>query len=67
MSFTTEASEAAKTAQAPPNLSHARTKSEPAVVSSLHAHARSAMPDAMQKILEMLLGMDERRKKLELS
>uniref|UniRef100_A0AAV1VE91 CCHC-type domain-containing protein n=1 Tax=Peronospora matthiolae TaxID=2874970 RepID=A0AAV1VE91_9STRA len=55
------------TAQAPPTTSHARAASEPAVFVPSHAHARSADNDALEKVLKLLSGMDERVKKMELS
>uniref|UniRef100_A0AAV1TEJ6 Uncharacterized protein n=1 Tax=Peronospora matthiolae TaxID=2874970 RepID=A0AAV1TEJ6_9STRA len=50
------------TAQASPTTSHARAASEPAVVVPSHAHARRADNDALEKVLKLLNGMDERVK-----
>ena len=55
------------TAQAQLDTSHERTASDPAVVDPPQAHARRADRDALQKVVKILRGMDDRIKKIELS
>uniref|UniRef100_A0AAV1VHV0 Uncharacterized protein n=1 Tax=Peronospora matthiolae TaxID=2874970 RepID=A0AAV1VHV0_9STRA len=57
----------ANTAQAPPTTSHQRAATEPAVVVPPHAHERSADTNALERVLTMLGGVEERMKKMELS
>ena len=56
----------ANKAQAPPTTSHERAASDPAVVVPPHVHERSADTNALERVLNMLSGMDERMKKMEL-
>ena len=67
MSPKTETTDDTNTAQTTPTTSRERAAYEPAVVIPPHTHARSAETDAIQKVLKMLGGMDERMKKMELS
>uniref|UniRef100_A0AAV1TXH5 Uncharacterized protein n=1 Tax=Peronospora matthiolae TaxID=2874970 RepID=A0AAV1TXH5_9STRA len=55
------------TAQAPPTTVRARAAPLTLVVVPSHARARSAVNGALQKVMKMLHGMDERVNKMELS
>ena len=52
-------------ARAPPATGRERAAAAPATVVSPTAHARSAEPDALARVLEMLTGMEFRMKKME--
>ena len=60
-----EANDDTNAAQAPPATGRARAAAAPATVVSPTAHARSAEPDALARVLEMLTGMEFRMKKME--
>ena len=58
MSPNWEANDDTNAEQAPPATGHERAATAPATVVSPTAHARSAEPDALARLLEMLTGMD---------
>ena len=66
MSPSSEKKDDANAAQAPPTPSHERAAAEPAVVVPPHAYERSADTDALERVLIILSGMDERMEKMEL-
>uniref|UniRef100_A0AAV1T8V5 Uncharacterized protein n=1 Tax=Peronospora matthiolae TaxID=2874970 RepID=A0AAV1T8V5_9STRA len=60
-----EENEDTNAAQAPPATGHERAADAPATVVSPIDHARSAEPDGLARVLEMLSGMDLQMQKME--
>ena len=58
MSPNWEANDDTNAEQAPMATGHERAAAAPATAVSPTAHARSAEPDALARLLEMLTGMD---------
>ena len=67
MSSNWEANDDTNAAQAPPATGHEKAVAAPATFVSPTAHARSADPDSLAKIFEMLTGMDLQMQKMEAS
>uniref|UniRef100_A0AAV1V017 Uncharacterized protein n=1 Tax=Peronospora matthiolae TaxID=2874970 RepID=A0AAV1V017_9STRA len=65
MSPRREGNEDTNAAQAPLATGHERAAAAPATVVFPIAYARSAEPDALARVLEMLTGMDLRMQKME--